>query len=281
MGNLNRSLAIALPAALALACASPPPPPGGASSILLAHGEPADKHPTYHVHDTMAITIASVPGGVRLTAVANASLRLAFDEDSDGLRVAAEIVDFGGSVGNPAMGVQTLEEDDARGEMVFLVGRNGVVESLSRPRLSDEAGQFSLFNQLPHDLFPGLPGHAAREGESWTDSAVWSSTAGGMTTTSTMARVYTLVGDTAVEGRSMLAISLMADVRISGSGSQGGLATSQAIEGTVTGHMLWDPESRLLHHAELHRDFEGRSSLEGRPPGEIALRGPQRIVRER
>ena len=247
----------------------------------LAHEEPADERPTYHVHDTMAITIASAPGGVELTAVASTSLRLAFEEESEGMRVVAEIVDFGGSVGNPAMGVQTLDSDDAQGEMVFLVGSRGVTEAVSGPDLSDDAGQFSLFNQLPHDLFPGLPGGAVEAGDSWSDSAVWHSSAGGMATTSTTNRAYRLVGDTMVDGRPVLEISLHAEVRISGSGSQGGLATSQSIEGIVTGRLFWDPEDRLLHYAELHRDLRGGASMEGRPPGEIALMGPQRITRDR
>ena len=248
---------------------------------ILVHGEPADERPTYHVHDTMAITIASAPGGVELTAVASASLRLAFEEEADGMRVVAEIVDFGGSVGNPEMGVQTLDSDDAQGDMVFLVGSKGVTESVSRPELSDDAGQFSLFNQLPHDLFPGLPGGAVEAGDSWSDSAVWRSSAGGMATTSTTNRTYGLVGDTLVDGRPVLEISLHAEVEISGSGSQGGLATSQSIEGIVMGRLLWDPEDRLLHYAELHRDLRGSASMEGRPPGEIALTGPQRIARYR
>ena len=258
---------------------------------ILAHGDPTDERPTYHVHDTMVImiasadtmaaTIASVPGGIELTAVSSTSLRLAFEEDSDGMRVVAEVVDFGGSVGNPEMGMQTLDRDDAQGEMVFLVGSRGVTESVSRPDVSDNAGQFSLFNELPDDLFPGLPGDAVEAGDSWSDSAVWSSSAGGMATTSTTSRAYTLVGNTLVDERSVLEISLLAKVRISGSGSQGGLATSQSIEGIVMGHLFWDPEDRLLHYAELHRDLRGSASMEGRPPGEIALMGPRRIARDR
>jgi len=283
----NRHWAIA--AAIAAVCAFPTTV-FAVPQIIVAHGEPADERPTYHVHDTMAITIASAdtmattialaPGGIELTAVAITSLRLAFEEESDGMRVVAEIVDFGGSVGNPEMGMQTLEKDDAQGEMVFLVGSKGVTESVSRPDLSDDAGQFSLFNQLPHDLFPGLPGGAVEAGDSWSDSVVWRSSAGGMATTSTASRAYRLVGDTLLDGRSVLEISLLADVQISGSGSQGGIATSQYIEGIVMGRLFWDPEDRLLHYAELHRDLRGSASMEGRLPGEIALMGPQRIARD-
>ena len=248
---------------------------------VLAHSVPPVSSATYHVTDTMVISIGSATRRAELTAVATATLSMSFRSDPAGVRVNAEVVDFGGSVGSPAMGTQSLDKDDARGSMIFVVGTTGAVEPVARPELSPDAGQFSFFNQLPYDLFPGLPGRVAGPGESWSDTAVWYSSAGGMETTQTMARTYTLVGDTVVNGRSLLAISLSAEVAISGSGSQGGLATSQNIAGSLTGHLLWDAEAGLLHMAQLMRRHEGQSTMEGRPPGSVSLAGPQRISRKK
>ena len=262
--------------------AQPPasaPSPNARPQDKLVHAVPAVPGATYEVADTMAIAIGSQDRTAELTAVAATTLSLSFRSDPAGVRVDAEIVDFGGSVGNPAMGTRTLDREDARGSMIFVVGPTGAIQLVARPVLSPDAGQFSLFNQLPHDLFPGLPGHVPGPGESWSDTASWHSSAGGMETTSTTVRTYTLVGDTVVNRRSLLIFSLSAEVAISGSGSQGGLGTSQKISGSLTGLLFWDPKTGLLHTAHLMRRFEGRSTMEGRPPGSITLTGPQRLTR--
>ena len=248
---------------------------------VLAYAVPSARSATYHVADTMEMSIGTPANMTDLTSVSAATLSLRFRGDAAGVRVNAEIVDFGGSAGNASMGRQFLDNDDARGSMIFLVGRTGAVEPVARPELSRNAGQFSLFNQLPYDLFPGLPGRAVEPGESWSDTAAWFSSAGGMETTSTTARTYTLVGDTVVDGRSLVAVSLSAEVVISGQGSQGGRATSQHITGTLTGELFWDAEAGLLHTAELMRAYAGRSTMEGRPPGSVSYEGVQHLRREK
>ena len=279
---MNRRAVLAVTAPLtALACSGPggpatvPAPDGG-----LAHHQPSPSKATYSVADTMMISMSSPTGSAELTAVATTTLSMRFQRDSEGVRVNAEVVDFGGSVGNPTRGTLSLNKDDARGAMVFVVGRTGVIWPVARPELSPGAGQFSLFNQLPYDLFPGLPGRVVGPGQSWSDTAGWFSSANGMKTTSTMTRRYTLVGDTVVDGRSVVAISLSAEVAISGRGSQGGKATSQSITGSMDGHLLWDAQAGLLHLAELMRRYEGRSTMEGQAPGSVNLGGPQHLRRE-
>lgn len=291
---MKRSVFPAVTAALAAAGFSGPggsgpgaPPPTGtpAQSPLLrqealAHAVPSVSTATYDVVDTILMSIGSPAGVTELTAVAATTLSVSFGSDGDRVRVNAEVVDFAGSTGNPAMGTRSLGSDDARGSMIFVVGPTGTVELVQRPVLSADAGQFSLFNQLPYDLFPGLPGRVAGPAESWSDTVVWNSSVGGMETTSTMARTYTLAGNTVQDGRSLLVISLSAEVAISNSGSQGGRASGTTITGSLAGHLLWDPDTGLLHTAELMRRYEGRSTMQGRAPGSLTFAGPQRITRK-
>ncbi len=292
---MERSVFAAVTAALAAAGFSGPggsgtgaPPPAGIPSRsspgdlqeALAYAVPSVSSATYDVVDTILMSIGSPSGITELTAVAATTLSVSFDSDGDGMRVNAEVVDFAGSTGNRAMGMRSLGSDDARGSMIFVVGPTGAVEQVERPVLSADAGQFSLFNQLPYDLFPGLPGRVAGTGESWSDTVVWHSSVGGMETTSTMARTYTLAGNTVQDERSLLVIVLSAEVAISNSGSQGGRASGTTITGSLTGHLLWDAEAGLLHTAELLRRYEGRSTMQGRAPGTLTFAGPQRITRK-
>jgi len=262
-------------------------PPTGASPSnsgdlqeVLAHAVPPGRSATYDVVDTILMSIGSPLGVTELTAVAATTLSVSFGGDGDGVRVNAEVVDFAGSTGNPAIGTRSLGSGDARGSMIFVVGPTGAVEQVERPVLSADAGQFSLFNQLPYDLFPGLPGRVVGPAESWSDTVVWNSSVGGMETTSTMARTYTLAGNTEQDGRSLLVITLSAEVAISNSGSQGGRSSGTTITGSLAGHLLWDPEAGLLHTAELMRRYEGRSTMQGRAPGTLTFAGPQRIARK-
>jgi len=264
------------------------PPPAGTPSQsspgdlqeVLAHAVPSVSTATYDVVDTILMSIGSPSGITELTAVAATTLSVSFGSDGDGVRVNAEVLDFAGSTGNRAMGTRSLGSGDARGSMIFVVAPTGAVEQVERPVLSADAGQFSLFNQLPYDLFPGLPGRVVGPAESWSDTVVWNSSVGGMETTSTMARTYTLAGDTEQDGRSLLVITVEAEVAISNSGSQGGRASGTTITGSLTGHLLWDAETGLLHTAELMRRYEGRSTMQGRAPGTLTFTGPQRIARK-
>lgn len=259
---------------------APSPSSPAHSQEVLAYGVPSVRRATYRVADTMTLSIGSGAESTELTSVAAATLSMSFRSVTAGVRVDAEIVDFSGSTGNAEVGTRSLGRDDARGSMVFVVGSTGAIEEVARPDLSPNAGQFSLFNQLPYDLFPGLPGRAADPGESWSDTVVWRSAVGGMETTSITARTYSLTGETVVDGRSLVTIALSAEVAIAASGSQGGRTTTSNITGTLTGHILWEAETGLLHAAELMRDYAGRSTMQGRAPGSVGFAGVQRLRRE-
>ncbi|MDE2763355.1 MAG: hypothetical protein OXQ94_16140 [Gemmatimonadota bacterium] len=292
---MKRSVFVAVAAALVTASdsgAGDPgtPPDAGApspssparSQEALAHGVPSVGSTTYDVVDTMMMSLGSPAGTTELLSVATATLSVRFRDDPVGLRVNAEIEDFSGFTRNRASGsTRSLQSRDARGAMVFVVGSTGGVMSVARPELSRDAGQLSLFNQLPYDLFPGLPGRVADPGETWSDTVVWYSSAGGMETTSTTARTYTLVGDTVVDGLALVAIALSAEVAIGGQGRPGGRATTNSLSGSLTGHLFWDAESGLLHSAELMRRLEGRATMEGRPSTSVRFSGPQRLRREK
>jgi hypothetical protein len=269
---------LALAAALAAAPGFTPAIP--APQDALAWGLPSMSAATYRVADTMRIEIQAPPGPMSMTALAHATLAADFAEDAGGFRASAAVTDFTGTVTNPTMGSQSMGSEVVRGAVVVVVGPTGVTELAGKPELAPQAGQFSLFEDLGYHMFPGLPGGEAAVGDTWTDTYTWSASNQGSQTTSTVTRTYTLEAETVVDGRTLQAIAVAATVEISGSGSQGGMAVTQEIAGSITGHYYWDAEAGLLHSAVLQRDFTGESTMGEMPPVSLTLNGPQHIRRE-
>ncbi|MYH51672.1 MAG: hypothetical protein F4139_01845 [Gemmatimonadetes bacterium] len=263
----------------ALVSASMFTPAAPAPQDPLAHAIPSVSAVTYHVVDTMQISVQSPMGPVDVTASASATLTAGFEEAPGGFRATAELTDFSGSVTNPMMGAQSMGSEAFSGAIVVVVGPTGVTELVATPEPSPMAGQFSLFEAMGYDLFPGLPARAVAAGDTWNDTFTWSASVDGGEMTTTVARSFTMGEETVVDGRSLQTIALSATVEISASSNQGGMNASQTFEGTVAGHYYWDSAAGLLHSAELVRDYEGQATIPGMPPVPMAMKGPQRIVR--
>lgn len=245
----------------------------------LAHGMPSAAGATYHVTDTVAMSVQSPMAPMDITFLARATLTTGFEAAPGGFRATADVTSFSGTVSNPMMGTQPVGGEAFHGAVVVVVGLNGVTEVVAMPEMAPDAG-ISTFDWLGHDLFPALPGGAVATGDTWTDTFTVSSTVQGSGMTSTVTRNLTLDGETVVDGRTLQVIALSATVEMSGSGSQGGMSVNQSFNGTIVGQYLWDAEAGLLHSAELVRDYEGRTTFPGAPPIPMTIKGPQRIVRE-
>lgn len=246
----------------------------------LAYGMPSLTATTYHVADSMEVSVQTPMGPMDMAMMARATLAMSIETDPAGFRATAEVSDFNGSASNPMMGTQTMGSEAVQGAIVTVVGPQGVVELVDKPDLSQEAGQFSLFEGMAYDLFPRLPGSAVAAGDSWTDTVSWTSTQEGMRTNSTRVRTFTLGEEVEVEGRTLQTIAFSATVKISGEVSQGGATMNQNIDGTETGNYYWDAEAGLLRAAELMRDYKGETTITGAPSVPMTMKGPQRIWRE-
>ena len=245
----------------------------------LAHGMPSAGRTTYHVTDTVAMSVQSPMGPMDITFLARATLTAGFEEAPGAFRATAAVTAFSGSVSNPMMGTQPVGGEAFHGEVVVVVGSNGVTEVVSMPEMVPDAG-ISTFDWVGYDLFPARPGRAVATGDTWTDTFTVPSSVQGSDMTSTITRDLTLDGETVVDGRTLQVIAVSATVEMSGSGSQGGMTVNQSFNGTIAGRYLWDAEVGLLHSAELMRDYEGRTTIPEAPPIPMTLKGPQRIVRE-
>lgn len=114
-------------------------------------------------------------------------------------------------------------------------------------------------------------------GTTWVDTVAWSSDAASSEIAFTHAYTYTLVGDTLVDGRSLLNISFAGEVAIESSGQAGQRESTSSSKGSATGLILWDVERGLPVYGEIEEKTEGTTIREGLPPSRISRSKLRRI----
>ena len=110
-------------------------------------------------------------------------------------------------------------------------------------------------------------------GATWTDS-VTTSAEGEVNLTATTVATYGLVGDTLVDGRALLRVTVTADVAMELEGQLEGTSIVQILEGSANGFVLWDPERRLVAYGWFERDLDGDMTMPGVPPIPVGAGGP-------
>ena len=240
---------------------------GQASDAALSYRVPSPANATYHVSDTLTTTIVTPVGDVDLVLTMAATLATTFEADPGGVRFTGELEAFSASMSGP-MGSQTLDEEIA-GAYVFVLDPRGGVEVVSGPEFPEPAASASPVVSLPHEMFPQLPGTAVQPGDSWVDTVTWSHESPNARVTTTNVHTYTLVGDTVVDGRSLLHIAISGEAETKGTVGPGGMSSEQVISGANTGFALWDSERGALHSMEIARDYSGTMNS---PMGEASMK---------
>ena len=250
------------------------PPPAD----TLTYGLPSPPAAVYHMTDSLAVGVA-LPGAgnMDVTLDNSARLSLAFRTDPGGVRVTGTLDSFEGSVTGATIGTETATIDDVSGSFDVVIGRSGVGELLSFPRVTGAMSQTALFPLLSFLLFPRLPDGEADPGATWVDTATASGNAGDMTTTSTLVTTATLVGDTLVDGRALVHIAVTREVTINNEMGADARGATQAIAGSANGFVLWDPERGLVAYAEFDQDFEGETTVPGVGTIDLTIAGTSRI----
>ena len=249
------------------------PSPAG----TLSYGVPSPPGAVYHIGDTMSIDMNTGAGSVEVTGAGSVTVGLAFRTDPGGVRVVGTVEAFQGIATNPMMGTETADLDDLSGNLEVVIGRHGVEEVVSFPELSGPVAQMSSFPALGYLLFPRLPGGDVDPGATWMDTVNASTETDGATTTTTTVGTYTLVGDTLVDGRSLVHIAVANQVSMETKMEEGGMSIAQNVSGSTDGFVLWDPERRLVAYAEYERDAEGTMSMGPMGSMGMTITGPTRI----
>ena len=239
---------------------------GQASGAALSYGVPSPANATYHVSDTLTTTIGTPVGDVSLELTMAVTLAATFEPDPGGVRFTGALEAFSASMSGP-MGSQTLDETVA-GAYVFVLDSRGGVEVVSGPEFPEPAASAAPVVSLPHEMFPHLPGKAVQPGDRWVDTVTWSHESPDARVTTTNMHTYTLVGDTVVDGRSLLHIAISGEAETKGTVGPSGMSSEQTITGANSGFALWDPERGTLHSMEIDRDYSGTMNS---PMGEASV----------
>jgi len=250
---------------------------GGPSGKNLNYAVPSPASAVYHIGDTMSIDMDTPAGSFTITGAGSATVELSFESDPVGLRVTGTVAAFEGSIDNPMMGLQTAGLDDVSGNLEVLVSRAGVEELTTIPELGGPVAQVSSFPALAFLLFPRMPDSDVDPGATWVDTVATSTDTDEVSTTTTAVSTYTLVGDTLVDGRTLVRIAVATHIVTETDIEQGGMSITQNVEGPSDGVFLWDPERRLVVQGEYERNVEGTMSMANLGTMSMAITGPTRI----
>lgn len=276
---MRNSILLAATALFVAGCSSSGSPGVPAPEPVLGFRLPSVPSATYHVGDTTSATIDSPMGPMQMSESSTVQLNMTFAEDPAGVRVTGEVAAFDVSAEQPMVGRMTAGLDDLEGPLVFTMDGRGVLDVVSVPEASGIAAQLAGFNAMARSVFPRLPNRVAGAGDSWADTVAWSGEESGADVTSTTIYQYTATGDTVVDGRSLLAMSVTAESEIETKAVQQGAEMTISISSSETGTVLWDTERALLYASDMDRTMTGTVEVGGMgiPPMTMEASGPVRV----
>jgi len=225
-------------------------------------------------HQNISIDAAGM-GTMTMQANSDATLDVSFSPDPAGVKVTATFQKVSASMSQPMGGSVTASESDIVGDLVFTMDETGRGTVVSLPEVKGMADQLVSPASFVHEFFPRLPGRTVAPGESWTDTIQYDlDTSQGSASTHSVL-TYTLVGDTVVDGMSLLNIRYEGTADVMGSGNQEGMEVIQSASGNVAGMFLWDAARGIMVAGESSQDMDGTVEVPaaGMPPMPMTVTG--------
>ena len=268
---------------IATACAAGCAGTGGLSPFdSLGYVVPSPSGAIYEIGDTMSIDMDTPAGTMAITGGTSVTLGLNFQRRGGGsMRVESGVEAFEATMTHPMMGTQTAGIEDLSEYLEVEMSRRGVDEVVSFPLLAGPVSQISPFSAMPYLLFPHMPGGEVAPGAAWVDTVNVTTETDEATTTINTVSTYTLVGDTLVDGRTLVHVAVATEIDSETEAEQGGMSITQSVAGSSDGFFLWDPERRLVAHAEYERILEGTVAMANMGTMGLTITGPTRIRLER
>jgi hypothetical protein len=232
---------LALGLALTACAGGPPEPPA------LAYGDHTENSLRYEHGDTTEVSMSVMGQRMDVSQAGVATYGVELGRVPDGVTVTITVQDLAATISQPMGAPIRIDESDIDGSLQFKLGRKGGTLSVTqRPSVTDEASQIVSGLEMAHNFFPGLPGRAAGVGDSWTDTVMFQGEDGPGERSETSVLTYSVVGDTLVDGRTLLHISMSGTSRTEQDLEMGGMAIHQESEVEVEGFVLWDFQRRLM-----------------------------------
>jgi hypothetical protein len=215
---------------------------------------------------------------IDVVILGNGVLDMDFSPTDEGARVSATWVDLDVEMTNPMGAPERASEADIDGPVVFDMDRLGRTELVSEPALQGRAQQMVVPKALVESFFPRLPGTPPTPGMAWTDTVSFEAEVPEAATTSRMILEYIVVGDTLVEGRSLLRIDLQGQGSTLQEGSTQGMDFVQDLSGDVGGFLLWDLAEGMMRYQEMETEYGGSMEVSAAPmPLEVSMRSTTRV----
>jgi hypothetical protein len=274
MKQIVTSLALALGLA---ACAGPGGSgPGGG----LMYRVPESPAAVYLTGDTSNIDIdAGAMGSFRMRETATSTVAFTFARAEEGVRVTANFQELSARLTQPMGGAQSITEADVVGDFVFTLDPQGHSTAVSTPEVRGAVAPLANLQALAYEFFPILPGGAVGPGDSWTDTLSYALELPQGDSESTSVMTYTLQGDTAVDGRTLLHIALTGTNDVTQTGVLGGMDVILTISGDIEGTILWDAARSLYVSGDFRRDMDGTVEVPtvGMPPVPMTMTGRSHV----
>ena len=232
----------------------------GGGPAGLGYGLPAQTDVTYTYADTTIVSASFMGQNMELASRGLAKYGVVFDAAGDGVGVTLTVEALAASISLPLSEQVRLDESEVDGALIFSLDRKGNATVTSRPDVSEAASRMISGLGTAHTFFPGLPGQVVSPGDQWIDTVSYEGDAELGATSELTILQYTVVGDTAVDGRSLLRIALAGTSKLSSAMELQGMQLAQSSTVDVEGHVLWDVGSGLMF--ELVKTGAGQGSVE-------------------
>jgi len=251
----NRILSTLVLVAAMGACSSGPPGPPS-----LAYGDQGVNTLMYQHGDTTNVSLSVMGQSMDVTQAGVALYGVALSSADGGVGVTISVQELDATISQPMGAPIRIDQGDVDGDLVFTMDRTGTTLNVTeRPSVTDEASQMVSGLALSHTFFPGLPGRAASVGESWVDTVAFEGEDGPGVRSETSILTYTVVGDTLVDGRALLNISMEGTALSEQDLEMGGMAIHQESEVAIEGYVLWDFQAGVMF--ELYRRSTGSGTV--------------------
>jgi len=238
----------------ATACSGGPPAP---PALEYNRSSVADLH--YDVFDTTSVGVSVMGQNMALGQEGSALFSVRLAPAAAGIDVTLTVEQMAVVVNQPLGAPIRLDEGDIQGSLIYSLDRQGNATVEQLPEVRDEASQMISGLALAHGFLPGLPGRALEAGESWVDTVSFEGVDGPGSRSETSVVRYTVVGDTVVDGRSLLSIVLDGSTDTSNDMEISGMTVSQTSELELKGHLLWDLSTGMM--IESRRSASGSGTV--------------------
>jgi len=254
-------------------CATASPP--------LAYRLPSPAEVTYAAGDTLSIEINALGQRLELSVRTTASYAIAFTPAEDGVGARLTVTDLQADVSLPGTAPMSVGEEIVQGDLVLALSPRGDVTIVEAPEVEEAASAFLAGPTIAHSFFPGLPGTAARAGDVWVDTVSYAEDGDTGDASQQSITTYTVVGQSVVDGRPLLEITLEGTQEMQQTMSFQGVDVEQHTNLEVTGRVLWDLQRGLMYERETVSTGTGtvRVAIAPTPlPTQVEIRSRARLV---